>query len=219
MRKFPRASLLPVLGLMLSAMLCSGCDDDSNYVYPSVLTEFVDAHVDSSHLVDKITTDQAYTYTLENSISASGLQADSTYRSVCIYEKSSTEANQAKVYSLRLIYALAPVPAERFTTIKTDPLSMQSLWRGGEYLNMVATPKAQNIDHVFAFIQDSLITDNGCTKLYLKLYHDQNGDLEAYTQKTYLSVPLSDYSLQEGDSIYFRAYTYKEGLKTWKFAY
>lgn len=215
-----RYTLPPLLGLLLSTLLCSGCDDDDNYVYPSVVTEFVDAHVSSSYVIDQFITDQGETLFLENNISAKELQPGSYYRSLSMYERTDTQAKQAKAYSLKLVFASTPVPVDKFTYgTKTDPLSIQSIWRGGDYLNIIALPKAQNITHGFQFIQDSVVTREGITNVYLKLYHDQNNDLEAYEQKTYLSVPLKSYSLQEGDSIYFRVNTYKEGLKTWKFAY
>lgn len=218
MRK-SRYTLPSLIGLLL-ALLCSSCNDDDNYVYPSVVTEFVDAHVNSSHFIDRIINDQGETFTLENRISAKELQADSYYRSISMYEKTDIQTKLAKAYSLKLVFSSIPVPVEKFSHgIQTDPLSIQSMWRGGNYLNIVSLPKAQNITHGFHFIQDSVVTRGGITKVYLKLYHNQNNDLEAYEQKTYLSVPLKSYSLQKGDSIYFRVNTYKEGLKTWKFAY
>lgn len=219
MKRF-RYALLPMLSLLLATCLCTGCSSNDDYVYPSVVTEFVNAYINSGHLIDRIVTDQGETLQLENNVQADGLQADSYYRSLCIFEKSQPQAAQAKVYSLKLVFSSAPMPADKFPHgVKTDPLSMQSIWRGGNYLNIVALPKAQNITHAYYFIEDSLVQRGGITKLYLKLYHDRNNDLEAYEQKTYLSVPLAGYSLQQGDSIYFRANTYKEGLKTWKFAY
>lgn len=215
-----RYILPPFLSLLLITLICMSCDDESDYVYPAVVTEFVDAHVNSDQFIDKIVTDQGEVLSLENRVSAEKLQAEKHYRSICMYERDYCQAEQAMVYSLKLVYASTPVPKEKFINgVKTDPLSIQSIWRGGNYLNIVALPKAQNITHGFYFIEDSIVTRNNITKLYLKLYHDQNNDLEAYEQKTYLSVPLESYSMQKNDSIYFRVNTYKEGLKTWKFAY
>ncbi len=211
--------LLPLLLLSLPVLLCSSCDDDG-YVYPSVLTEFVEAHISSSNVVDYIITDEEKRYTLGNTITASSLQADSCYRSLCIYEITDEETSLVKAYSVKQIYASTPITEDQLADgVKTDPLSIQSMWRGGSYLNIIALPKAQNISHIYYFIQDSVTVESGSTKVYLKLYHDQNGDLEAYSQKTYLSVPLKGYSLQEGDSIYFSVNTYDDGLQTWKFAY
>lgn len=219
MRK-PRYTSSLLLSLLLFTLICISCDDDSDYVYPSAVTEFVDAHVNSANLIDKITTDRGETLSLENRVSAKELQADNYYRSLCLYETNHTEPGRVKVYSLKLVFASAPISSKEFIHgVKTDPLSIQSIWRGGNYLNIIALPKAQNITHGFHFIQDSLVNREGITKLYLKLYHNQNNDMEAYEQKTYLSVPLKSYSMQKGDSIYFRVNTYTEGLKTWKFAY
>jgi len=219
MRK-SRYTLPVLLGLLLFTLFCISCDDDSDYVYPPIVTEFVDAHVSSANLIDKIMTDQGKSLSLENSVSAKELQADTYYRSLCMYETNDAQPGQVKVYSLKPVFASAPISSEKFIHgVKTDPLSIQSIWRGGNYINIIALPKAQNITHGFHFIQDSLVNHEGITKLYLKLYHDQNNDLEAYEQKTYLSVPLKSYSMQKGDSIYFRVNTYKEGLKTWKFTY
>ncbi len=219
MRK-KRYTLTPFLSLLLFTLLSASCGDDDNYVYPPVLTEFVDAYVNSASYIDKIVTDQGETLLLENNVSAKELQTDSYYRALCMYERIDTQSNQAKAYSLKLVFSSTPIPSEKFIHgVKTDPLSVQSIWRGRNYLNIIVLPKAQNITHSYHFIEDSVVTREGITKVYLKLYHDRNNDLEAYEQKTYLSVPLHSYSMQKGDSIYFRVNTYKEGLKTWKFAY
>ena len=76
--------------------------------------------------------------------------------------------------------------------MKTDPVNIQSIWRSGDYLNMILLVKAQNKKHSFHFIEAQGANQTSC--LRLTLYHDKGEDVEAYTQKAYLSVPLKKYS-------------------------
>lgn len=215
-----RYNLIPGLCMVL-AVWCAGCGDDDDYVYPSVLTELVDGYVNPSGVVESVRTDRGETFFLTNRMAAAkDMETDKTYRFLCVYEPSEETAGEALVYSLKQVYASAPIPVEEFAEgIKSDPLSMQSFWRGGDYLNMVALPKAQSIAHRFRFVQDSIVTREGITRLYLRLYHDQNNDVEAYEQKVYLSVSLKESLLQQGDSVCFRVNTYDKGWETWRFAY
>ncbi|MBR4048659.1 MAG: hypothetical protein IKK07_09450 [Bacteroides sp.] len=76
------------------------------------------------------------------------------------------------------------------------PASIQSIWMGLDYLNMILQVKAQNKKHTFRFIEESATIDEETNELNLLigLYHNNNGDLEAYTQRAYASVPLKQYA-------------------------
>ena len=88
-----------------------------------------------------------------------------------------------------------------------------------EALNVVAQPMMQSIPHSYTFAEDSLVSNGGCTRLYLKLGHSRNGDRESIPRRVYLSVPLKGYALSAGDTIVFRANVYDKGLKEWRVAY
>lgn len=53
------------------------------------------------------------------------------------------------------------------------------------------------------------------------LYHDNGGDMEAYTKRAYVSVPLGRYaaSAAEPAMIYFSLHTYDGKVKTYQFEY
>lgn len=192
--------------LSLSAGFVSCSDKDDGYVYPSLLSEFADVCTDESGVFSHLLTDKGERLYIVNAseIVADGVTPDTLYRVLSRYE---LVEGGAKVYSLQAIYASYAQPADAFLDgIKTDAVEMQSLWRGGNYLNMILLVKAQDGKHLFCFIEDSLITSpTGVHSLYLSLYHDAGDDVQAYTQKAYLSVPLQPYAsvLSFGDSIFF----------------
>lgn len=220
-----RGLYLIIYSTLAMALLCTACstdDDDDDYVYPSVLTELVDIHVAADGYIDYITTDEGTTYVAENRINADKLNTDAVYRALCMYEKatSTKHTKGARLYSIKLTLSGKPTPkAQVKGEIKTDPLDVQSVWRGGSYLNMTLLPMVQSISHTYAIVEERLVEEGTGKKLYLLLHHNQNGDYEAYEQKTYMSIELGDYALQSGDSVFVSVNTYKEGMKTWGVAY
>ncbi len=212
--------LCQTLGLLVTLLLCVSCNKEDSYVYPSVLTELVEAHIASTEKVDYILTDKGKKLSVANPLTAEKLTTDTLYRTLCMYSLPIDGSNDVRVYSMKLVYAAKPIPKEAFKgEVLTHPLTVQSIWRGGNYLNLLTLPKAQHIPHDFDFIEEGIDRSQGHTRLHLRLHHNQNADLEAYEQKTYLSVPLAHYALQPGDTICFTANTYNRGLHTWKVAY
>lgn len=83
-----------------------------------------------------------------------GLTPDSIYRSVSIYEpKESADEGQATalLYSCQLIIAVKPVTVDKLpeATAKTDPLDIQSVWKSGNYINLILLPMAKEKSHIF----------------------------------------------------------------------
>lgn len=156
-----------------------------------------------------------------------GLTPDSTYRTVSIYEPKEMNAQgnaTALLYSCQLIIAVKPVTVDKLPDgiAKTDPLDIQSVWKSGNYLNLILLPMAKEKSHIFHFMEDG-ITDNedGSRTLHLTLYHNQNGDYEAFTRKSYLSIPLWAYEgrLAQGDRVILRINTYEKGFVSYEFTY
>ena len=52
-------------------------------------------------------------------------------------------------------------------------------------------------------------------------YHDANGDVQAYTKRAYLSIPLRQYAVEgvKKISVHFSLNTYASGIKTYTFDY
>lgn len=216
--------------LLLSTFFCllflGACKEDE-YVYPNVISTFIDVTTDTSGTLQDLITDKGETLQILNREGLDGLTPDSTYRTVSIYEPKETDTQgnaTALLYSCQLIIAVKPVTANKLPDgiAKTDPLDIQSVWKSGNYLNLILLPMAKEKSHIFHFIEDG-ITDNedGSRTLHLTLYHNQNGDYEAFTRKSYLSIPLWAYEgrLAQGDQVILRINTYEKGFVSYEFTY
>lgn len=184
---------------LLIAMLCllvSSCDKDDadDYSYPSVLTDLVEANVNSEQLLTSIRTDAGITYTTPNQqIKAD--RPDTTYRCLCSYEKGAD--NTARIYSIETIIAPLPKPASEFEELPQDPISVVSAWRSDRYVNMLFRYLTLGAEkHTFAFSEEERVSDEkGKTTVRVRLLHQRpEADAEAFTQKRYLSLPTYPYA-------------------------
>lgn len=208
--------------IFLTVFLLSneGCQED-DYVYPDVLTEFTEVQTNDEGVLTYLLTDQGDKYQILEREGLDGLTPDSIYRTLCVYQITDVEKETVQLYSAQKVLSMLPKPASAFSDgIRTDPLDIQSIWLSGKYLNMVLLPMAKDKSHIFHFVENSLTQDNeGRAQLELTLYHDQNGDYEAFIRKTYLSIPLWGYGnkLDTGDRIVLHIQTYEEGNTTREF--
>lgn len=208
--------------IFLTVFLLSneGCQED-DYVYPDVLTEFTEVQTNDEGVLTYLLTDQGDKYQILEREGLDGLTPDSIYRTLCVYQITDVEKETVQLYSAQKVLSMLPKPASAFSDgIRTDPLDIQSIWLSGKYLNMVLLPMAKDKSHIFHFVENSLTQDNeGRAQLELTLYHDQNSDYEAFTRKTYLSIPLWGYGnkLDTGDRIVLHIQTYEEGNTTREF--
>lgn len=204
--------------LLLAAGFVSCAEKDDNYTYPSLLSEFADVSTDADGRFDYLYTDGGQKMEIVNSaeIKVEGVTADTLYRTLSRYELVGDCG--VKLYSLQAIPLLYPEPQTALPdSVKADALALQSLWRGGNYLNVILQVKAQNGKHLFRVVEDSLIVSpSGGRSLFLRLYHDAGNDVQAYTQKAYFSIPLSPYAsvLSVGDAIVLDIPT-KTGWQRW----
>lgn len=216
--------------ILLSAffyLLFLGACKEDEYVYPNVISTFIDVTTDANGTLQDLITDKGETLQILNRDGLDGLTPDSTYRTVSIYEPKEMNAQgnaTALLYSCQLIIAVKPVTVDKLPDgiAKTDPLDIQSVWKSGNYLNLILLPMAKEKSHIFHFMEDG-ITDNedGSRTLHLTLYHNQNGDYEAFTRKSYLSIPLWAYEgrLAQGDRVILRINTYEKGFVSYEFTY
>lgn len=211
--------------LFLCCMSVFTACKDEEYVYPSVLTEMVDIKTDSSGKLSYIDTDYGSSYKINERSGLEGFTPDSVYRTLSIFETLDSESNSmsATLYSCQFVISAIPSTEDKFTDgIKTDPLDIERIWRSGDYINMVLDVKTKDKTHIINFI-DYGINENpdGNSTLSITLYHNQNGDYEAFTKKAYASVPLWPYKekLKQGDKIEITVNTYKEGVTKRVFNY
>ena len=198
------------------------CKDDE-YVYPEVLTEFIGLQTDASGTGCELVSDKGQTLRIQPRDGLVGLVADTLYRTVSVYSVIGDDGTtQAKLYSCSRVLSLLPVPSNTFKGgVKTDPVDIQSLWRSGNYLNMVLLVQVKQEKHTYHFIDEGITEADGVRTLHLRLYHDSNGDYAAFTHRTYLSVPLWGYAdrLRAGDKVRFALNTDKEGETYREFDY
>jgi len=216
---------LPALFMIL---LGSSCSSNDSYYYPSVKQEFVTAQSAPDGSLKSILTDGGQNLEVVEDASNTHINADSFVRIVCNYasmDASGEASSGIKLYNLLKAIAPLPQPVGYFKNggVKNDPADVLSIWMGLDYLNIILKIKAQNGKHLFSFVEDQVVTasDAGERMIYLSLYHDAGGDVQAYTKRAYLSVPLRQYAT-EGIAkiiVHFSLYTYADGMKTFQFEY
>ena len=210
---------LKAIYIFLSAALLSACGKE-DYVYPNLITEMTCLKTDAEGFGIQIITDQEIIWHLQEGNRPDSLTADSTYRVVSRFAP--INETEAQAYAFWKVIAPLPKPAEAYDIIHADPVSIQSIWRSGDYLNMVLHIKVKDQEHELSFIENGITSGNdGTQTLMLTLFHDRKGDMEGFDQKFYLSVPLWHYQdkLNKGDQIVFQLNTYQEGTTSRTFIY
>lgn len=213
-------SILFVLPFVLLA-----CSNDE-YVYPSVRLEFITAESGDDGRLQTFVTDKGERLQVIDDRSDSKLMANSFTRAISNYEVMTTAngVQQIRIYAISSTISPDPVLASAFPTgIKSHPADVLSIWMGKDYLNITLTIKAQSAKHLFHFIEQSVGIDEetGRPTVSLLLYHDNNSDVEAYSKRVYLSVPLQKYAtdLVNGTIINFSIHTLDGSVKTHTFDY
>ncbi|WP_300726931.1 NigD-like C-terminal domain-containing protein [uncultured Bacteroides sp.] len=210
--------------LLLCMFLLEACKDD-DYVYPSVVTEFIDAKTDDTGTLSHLISDKGITYRINPREGIDGLTPDSLYRTVSIFqplEDDSAGEPIVQLYKGQLILAPIPVAPEDFKDgVKTDPVGIQSIWKSGNYINLILEVMVKEKTHTFYFIDDGMTKEDGKDIINIRLYHNSDDDYEAYTRRAYLSLPLQTYlqKLEAGAALRLTINTYKEGNIYREFTY
>ena len=200
-------------------MLLTACGEEE-YVYPDLITEFSCLTTDAKGFGTLIITDEGKTWNLKEGNRPNKLTPDSTYRVVSRYAP--IDDTHATAYSFWKVISPIPQPENMYETIHTDPVSIQSIWRSGDYLNIILQIKVKDQKHDLDFIENGVAENPDGTKtLTLTLYHDRKNDVEGFDEKYYLSIPLWPYQdkLNKGDQIVFQLNTYKEGMTSRNYTY
>lgn len=204
---------------LTAATLLAACGE-KEYVYPDLVTEIACLDTDDKGFGIRIVTDEGTVWRLSKGNRPDSLTADSTYRVLAKFAPRNDD--EATAYTLQKVISPLPKPGSEYPVIRTDPVRIQSVWRSGEYLNMVLQVMVKDRPHSLSFIENGIETDaDGRQTLTLTLYHDRNEDAEAFYRKSYLSVPLWHYQgrLAKGDRIVLQLNTYEEGTVTRNFIY
>ena len=198
--------------ILFAVLVFTSCGEEA-YVYPDLITEMVCLKTDNQGFGTHFVTDEGHIWHLSKDNRPDRLTADSTYRVVSRYAP--LNETDAKAYSLSKTISTLPKPESEYQSIHTDPVSIQSIWRSGDYLNMILPIMVKEQKHELSFIENGIRTNaDGTQTLILTLYHDRKGDVEGFNEKHYLSIPLWHYQdiLNKGDQIVLQLNTYKEGM-------
>lgn len=215
--------LLKQIGFLLfTASLFIACGEEEDYTYPDLVTEIACLKTDTEGKGTELLTDQGKTWKIPVKQQPAELTPDSTYRVLCRYAPSTSKQQEADIYLLQSTVSPLPQPEADYKNIHTDPVSIQSIWRSGEYLNMILKVMVKEGEHALSFIENGIFTEENETQtLSLTLYHDRKSDSEAFYRKSYLSIPLWKYKdiLHSGDHIEFHLNTYEEGMTSRTFTF
>ena len=203
--------------VILSVTLLTSCSEEEEFVYPDIINEFVDLTTDSAGTVNLLTTDSGESWKVPPMKGLSGLSADTIYRAVSKFVPGTIpNEDTATLYTCEGVLAPVPMKASDFKEIKIDPVKIQSIWRAGEYVNIILNVLVKDKSHNYSFIENSLsnIDDSDKKRLTITLYHDNNNDVLAFYRTVYLSIPLWAYKniLNKGDEIEVNINTYDNGI-------
>ncbi|MDR1003573.1 MAG: hypothetical protein LBL97_00975 [Prevotellaceae bacterium] len=208
--------LLPLIALLLFA----ACHDDE-YHYPPVRLEFLTATTGSDGALHSVLTDNGQSFAVLEDASNTRTTPDTLLRIVSNYEQQTD--NGVKLYAVAAAVAPLPRPAASFPEgVKRSPASVTSIWMGLNYLNILLDVKAQDKRHSFGFVEEENTLDPvaGTRTVRLSLYHDDNGDRQAYSQRAYLSIPLQSYlEAHTPTTIYFTATDYNGTPHSYRFSF
>lgn len=136
---------------------------------------------------------------------------DTAYRAILYYDRAEGPAVRAR--SIIEVPVLRPVATAALDSVPIHPVRLESAWvsAGGKYLNLglylkVGEGGPEGARHTVGLVCDSVaVSASGCRTAHLRLYHDQGGVPEHYSQKTYVSAPCS---MLAADSAVLRVETY-----------
>lgn len=212
--------LLPLLMCLLAA-----CDEDE-YHYPSVKLEYLTAFSGADGSLHSILTDDGTTFPIVEDASNRRVDANSSARIVSNYGNAVAADGTVGVKLYSTLNAVSPLPmaADKFKDgVKKDPADILGIWMGLNYLNVTLEVKTQGGKHQFGFIEDEVTTDaeTGHSEVSLTLYHNAGNDMQAYTNRAYLSVPLQQYAVEgvRKVTIHFSLHTYSGKVQTYSFEY
>ncbi len=210
MRSLPH--LLAAVALVVAACDVDDYDTgDSRYSY--LRADFGMLHTSASQQVDYLLNDDGDRISFASPATVSwASRADTLYRALTYYD-----TNALTVFSTSQVPVIRAALRDTLQQIDLDPLTVESVWKGGGFLNVGYAVKSGVVDSIDArqtigLVHDSLTTDSDGNKtLRLTIRHAQNGVPEYYSVRGYFSMNIPD-SLADA-TIQVSAYTY-DGWQT-----
>ena len=209
------------LSLIISIVLLS-CTTDAydkgDGEYSLMQAEMADVHIDEKGHADYFVTDADERLTVDNTFSSSWMtKNDTTYRAVVYFSRTTAKEGEtgvaAEIVSASRVGLIIPKRLKKAENMKDDPVRFESVWVSSSYryLNiglylMCGSTDDKDAVHVLGCVADTLIDhENSTSTAYATLYHDQGGQPEYYSQRTYVSIPLDSIP---ADSLHLTINTY-----------
>lgn len=184
-----RVFVLMALSLLLVA--CSHDDYDTGDGHYSYLrADFGMAHA-TGGAFDYLLTDGGDSVRFSSPVTATwATRSDSLYRVMAYYDTSSHQ-----VFSLSEVLVVQALEPSAVPQPVTDPLTLESAWAAGGFLNIgfaVKTGRSDSIDarQQIGLLVDSVVTAADGRHAYLTVLHAQNGVPQYYTVHGFMSLPL-----------------------------
>lgn len=225
---FTRSGIHAVVAVVAAVVLsclasCSDKDEDGNY--PRIRSDFFDVLVDKDSMVTHATLDDGKTYAISNVRSLHAMTNDTIIRCHGTLEISA-DSTMVTIYSVQSITSgmahTAEEYKERHMPTEQYPVKVVAIYKARSYINLIVNTMVEaSLEHALDFMCDSISNRNGCRMLHIHLTHWRRPEeIEAYTQKNYLSLPLGkEFFLDEYkdfDSVEISINTY-EGVKKYCF--
>ena len=203
-----RVSLFAITLLSLLVVCLTACKDD-DYEYPPVKLEFMTAITSSAGKIAHVVTDDQRILAVATDRTNTKAKADTTYRIISNYQEH--DNGEIELYALAQVLAPIPLTAtakECNGIIHTDPLSLMSISKGNDYLNLVLSIKMEDGKHLLHVVEESVeLIGMDETQVHLLLYHDAGNDPMSYSRRAYMSIPVKHYTeSQSRTTIYFSYY-------------
>lgn len=205
--------------LLLSAvLLAASCETDTYDTGDGELSylraDFVEAYTNDDGKLQYAVNDDDELLTLASPKAVSWMTvADTMYRALLYYDVLTVEPITV---SSVLVPGIAM--AEDVDSIATDPLYWDTSWisANGRYINLGMTMMLGAQDGEIGtqslgmVCNDITSADDGTTTVSLLLFHNQNGVPEYYSQRFYVSIPVSylPCGTSEGDIVTLTVNTY-----------
>ena len=194
---------------------------DGKYSY--LTTELVEVFTNSQAILTHAIDDNNKTLQFKTPGSYSwAATADSTYRAILYYQAIGTE-DAVDIYSISPVMVLRPRSTSEVSQIYTDPLFLQSAWisKNRKYLNIrigvksgTADGQDENLKQSIGILCDEITTTGSGNKCYhFRIYHNQNGVPEYYTNWLYVSVPLSEIGVNDEIELVANTYQGEQTIK------
>lgn len=221
-----KSALLAVLLAFVSSSCTSDAYEKGDGEYSTMEAEMAELHLDGNLEADFFVTDRGEEFAVANPFKSGWMNTpDSTYRVVTYFSRNNSGAEaaspQVTVRALAEVKGLNRVGVavpKKINDMKTDPVRFESLWLSptGKYLNLSiylllgSTDDEEAIQRLGCLDDTLVVNADGTTTQHLTLYHDQGGVPEYYSQRSYVSIPLSGI---KADFIILTIHTYDGGTE------